>query len=139
MSLDVNLIRKRWISYDDGKTNIEEEETVYDANITHNLGKMAREAGIYEACWRPYRLHPDYKETENYDEEMRFEQEHPMKAKDIILLLDRGIVAMKSRPEYYKGFDSENGWGLYVNFLPWLERYYEACKQYPDAKIEISR
>ena len=49
MSLDVYLIRKRWISYDEGKTNTEEEETVYDANITHNLGKMAGEAGIYEA------------------------------------------------------------------------------------------
>jgi hypothetical protein len=28
---------------------------VYNANITHNLGKMA-EAGLYEALWRPYRL-----------------------------------------------------------------------------------
>ena len=25
----------------------------YSSNITHNLGAMAREAGIYEACWRP--------------------------------------------------------------------------------------
>ena len=29
------------------------EETVYDANITHNLGKIAKEAGIYQALWRP--------------------------------------------------------------------------------------
>ena len=35
------------------KTLTEEDETVYDANITHNLGKMAGEAGIYEALWRP--------------------------------------------------------------------------------------
>jgi hypothetical protein len=26
---------------------------VYSANITHNLGKMADEAGVYEALWRP--------------------------------------------------------------------------------------
>lgn len=47
MSLDVYLNRKKWISYDAGKTFTEENETIYDANITHNLGKMAGEAGIY--------------------------------------------------------------------------------------------
>jgi len=26
---------------------------VFEGNITHNLGAMAREAGIYEALWRP--------------------------------------------------------------------------------------
>ena len=30
-----------------------ESEEVYSANITHNLGGMADEAGIYEALWRP--------------------------------------------------------------------------------------
>jgi hypothetical protein len=30
-----------------------ETECVFDANITHNLNKMADAAGIYEACWRP--------------------------------------------------------------------------------------
>jgi hypothetical protein len=29
---------------------------VYNANITHNLGKMAEKAGLYETLWRPYRL-----------------------------------------------------------------------------------
>ena len=48
MSLDVYLTRKKWISYDAGKTLTEENETIYDANITHNLGKMAEEAGIYK-------------------------------------------------------------------------------------------
>ena len=28
-------------------------DEVYSANITHNLGGMAREGGIYQACWRP--------------------------------------------------------------------------------------
>jgi len=27
--------------------------TVYDANITHNLGEMADEAGVYKHLWRP--------------------------------------------------------------------------------------
>ncbi len=28
-------------------------EEVYISNVTHNLNKMAGEAGIYEALWRP--------------------------------------------------------------------------------------
>ena len=30
-----------------------EPEGAYSANITHNLGKMAEEAGIYKHLWRP--------------------------------------------------------------------------------------
>lgn len=30
-----------------------EESEVYSANITHNLGRMAEEAGIYRVLWRP--------------------------------------------------------------------------------------
>ena len=40
MSLDVTL------------TNADGAE-VYSANITHNLNRMAMEAGIYECLWRP--------------------------------------------------------------------------------------
>ena len=46
---------------------------------------------------------------------------------------------MKARPEHYKKFDSEYGWGLYIHFLPWVEKYLEACKNYPDAEISVSR
>lgn len=53
MSLDVYLTRKKLVSYDNGKSFIEETEDVYWANITRNLNKMASEAGIYEALWRP--------------------------------------------------------------------------------------
>lgn len=28
-------------------------ETLYSRNITHNLGRMAQAAGIYECLWRP--------------------------------------------------------------------------------------
>ena len=51
MSLNVYLNRKRWVSYDEGKTNEIDYEQMYEANITHNLGKMAVEAGIYKALW----------------------------------------------------------------------------------------
>ena len=120
MSLDVYLTRKKWISYDSGKTLTEEEETVYDANITHNLGKMAGEAGIYEALWRP-------------------EEIDKRNASEIIELLEKGLADLKARPEYFETFNSPNGWGTYVNFVPFVEKYLNACKNYPDATVEVWR
>jgi hypothetical protein len=120
MSLDVSLTRKYHVSYDNGATLEEKEELVFDANITHNLGKMASEAGIYKACWRP-------------------EEIEATQAKDIINALEKGYENMKLNPEYYKQFDSPNGWGIYEHFLPWVEKYLKACKEYPDAYIEVDR
>ena len=97
-----------------------ETECVFDANITHNLNKMADAAGIYEACWRP-------------------EEIGAIKASDIIPILEKGFEDMKARPEHFKKFDSENGWGTYKDFLPWVESYLKACREYPDAIIEVSR
>lgn len=139
MSLDVSLIRKFHVSYDNGKTLEEKEEELFDANITHNLVEMADKAGIYEACWRPYRLNANYKKTDNYNKEMEFEDSVETKAKDILPLLEKGYADLKARPEYFKQFDSPNGWGLYDHFLPWVKNYMDACKKYPDAYIYVSR
>ena len=117
-----------------------ETDFLFEANITHNLGEMADKAGIYEACWRPYYLHPDFpKEFDSYEEEYEFEEAHTMLAKDIIQKLEKGYEDMKARPDYFKQFDSKNGWGLYIHFLPWVEKYLNACKSYPDAEISVSR
>ena len=120
MSLDVYLTRKKWISYDAGKTLTEEEETVYDANITHNLGEMADKAGIYYALWRP-------------------EEIGKTKASEIVELLEKGLTDLKSRPEYFEQFNSPNGWGMYEHFVPFVEKYLEACKEYPETDIYVSR
>jgi len=93
---------------------------VFAANITHNLGYMADKAGIYKHCWRP--------------EEIGIQR-----AGDLIEPLSEAINDMENRPEYYKKFDSPNGWGLYDNFLPWLEDYLTACKENPGATIEVDR
>jgi hypothetical protein len=97
-----------------------ERETLYDSNITHNLNKMADEAGIYEALWRP--------------EEIGAE-----KAKDIIGKLGLGLDLMKKDPEHFKIFDASNGWGKYEDFVPWVEKYLNACIENPEATIEVSR
>jgi hypothetical protein len=120
MSLNVYLTRKKWVSYDEGKTHTEEKEEVYSANITHNLGKMAGEAGIYEALWRP-------------------EEIGKIKASEIIELLEKGLADLKARPEHFETFNSPNGWGMYEHFVPFVEKYLEACKEYPDAIIKASR
>jgi len=144
MSLDVTLLGEEnaveCICSECGhKHSKTEREMLFDANITHNLTDMAEEAGIYEACWRPYRLHPDYKEMDDYDEEYDFEIHHPMQAKDIIHLLEKGLADLKARPKYFKKFDASNGWGTYEHFVPWVSKYLEACKENPNAIIETSR
>ena len=120
MSLDVYLLKKFHVTYDNGKTLEEKEEIIYDANITHNLGKMAEEAGIYKALWRP-------------------EEIGKTKASDIVELLEKGLADLKSRPKHFEKFNSENGWGMYKNFVPFVEKYLNACKENPNTIIEVSR
>jgi hypothetical protein len=140
MSLGVNLERKKWVSYDEGKTHTVENEEVYWANITHNLGEMAGKAGIYEALWRPYLLRDDYKEFELYgDNEYEFENKCVIKASDIIDVLEKGLADLKKRPKYFEKFNSDNGWGMYHNFVPFVDRYLNACKEYPECVVKVSR
>jgi len=93
---------------------------VYWANITHNLNTMAAAAGIYQACWRPEEINAKY-------------------AEDIIHLLEKGLIDLKARPEFFKQYDSQNGWGLYKDFVPWVEKYLQVCKEHPKATINVDR
>jgi hypothetical protein len=140
MSLDIYLMRQKWISYDAGETLTEDSETIYQANITHNLGKMAGEAGIYEALWRPYQLREDFKEWEKYAaDEYEFEGKCVIKAIDIIPILEKGLADLKARPEHFETFNSPNGWGMYEHFVPFVEKYLEACKEYPQSIVNVCR
>ncbi len=120
MSLDVYLTHKKSVSYDEGKTYTEDDEQVYWANITHNLNKMAGKAGIYEALWRP-------------------EEIGKTKASELVGLLEKGLADLKARPEYFEKFNSPNGWGMYEDFVPFVEKYLEACREYPDTIVGVSR
>lgn len=64
----------------------------YSRNITHNLGAMAKEAGIYEACWRP-------------------EEIGITKAAQLIEPLRAGITLMKSDRPRFERHNASNGWG----------------------------
>ena len=98
----------------------DEEKLLYDCNITHNLNRMAEACGIYKALWRP-------------------EEIGITKAGQLIDIIEEGLRKLKDDPEYYESLNSPNGWGTYKHFVPFVERYLEACKQYPDAIIEVSR
>jgi hypothetical protein len=95
-------------------------ESVYSANITHNLGKMASEAGIYQALWRP-------------------EEEGYYQASDLIEPLTKGLALLTANPEKFKAFNSPNGWGIYEHFVPFVAKYLEACVANPTANIEVNR
>jgi hypothetical protein len=106
MSLDITLI--------------ENCEVVLDINITHNLNKMAQEAGIYHLVWRPEEIGITH-------------------ASQIEVPLTEGILKMIKNPTHFRTFDSPNGWGKYDHFLPFLAEYLESCIKHPNASIVISR
>lgn len=125
MSLDIS------INYKDTKTvscpNCHKEHAVFTGeheshwqNITHNLGRMAGEAGVYECLWRA----PE----NNYN-----------KAGQLIQPLTNAIADMEARPEHFKSFNATNGWGTYKDFLPWLKTLLQACEENPNGTIETSR
>lgn len=116
MSLDVNLEMK----LDTGNPKEPHTIELYWANITHNLNRMAKEAGIYDCLWRP--------------EENGF-----AKAEQLIEPLRKGLQTMKDDPERFKAFDAPNGWGLYEHFVPWIEKYLEACEKHPKANVRVGR
>jgi hypothetical protein len=107
MSLDVML------------TEVKECE-IFSQNITHNLGAMAEEAGIYKHLWIP-------------------EEIGITTAIDLIQPLKEGVALMKKEPERFKKFNASNGWGMYEDFVPWIERYIEACELNPGSKVSVSR
>lgn len=139
MGVSVELLEIKKINCDCGRVHEISRDTIFDASTTHNLNKMADEAGIYEAIWRPYQLREEYNDSWDHKEEDEFAEEIVTKAYELIPFLEKGYEDMKARPEHYKKFNAENGWGLYNNFLPWVRRYLDACKGNPDAIVEVSR
>jgi hypothetical protein len=96
------------------------DTNVYSRNVTHNLGKMAEAAGIYNHLWRP-------------------EEIGVSKAVDLIEPLTEGLAKLKLDPKHFAQFNSPNGWGLYEHFVPFVEDYLKACKRFPTATVSVSR
>jgi len=118
MSLDITLSRVYHVSYDGCKTFIEKNEVVFDANITNNLVAMALEAGIHEAIWLPHDIGAN-------------------NAEDLITILEKGYKSLLNNPNYFSKYNSTNGWGVYDDFLPFVKKYLDACKDYPNSVISV--
>ena len=101
-------------------TDCEETNEVYSANITHNLNKMADEAGLYDCLWRP-------------------ESVGITKAAQLITPLQKGLDKLCSHRSYFEQFNPANGWGNYDGFVRFVQQYLIACEQHPDADVEVSR
>lgn len=95
-------------------------EMVYSANITHNLNKMAGDAGMYDHLWRPDEI-------------------GITKAAELVEPLRAGLALLKSDPSRFKKFNPENGWGTYEGLVAFVEKYLAACEKYPAAVVSVSR
>jgi len=121
MSLWVSIYRDESYKNESGNgDDYDRNNELFSANITHNLNQMAEESGIYSAVWRP-------------------EEIGIVKASELIPLLRDGIAKMKADPAKYEKLSAKNGWGTYEQFIPWLERYLEACETYPDGYVNVGR
>lgn len=94
--------------------------SVYDANITHNLNTMAEEAGLYGCIWRP-------------------EESGITKAEQLIEPLEKGLALLRSEPERFRRLNPKNGWGSYEGLVKFVEDYLAACRENPQADVEVSR
>jgi len=94
---------------------------LYWRNITHNLAAMADCAGLYKPMWHP---------SEN----------GIFKAKDLIPFLEKGLKNLKNLDEeVIESKTPNNGWGTYENLVEFTQLYLDACKEFPDAYIHVSR
>lgn len=125
MGLDVKLLRKPLpagiadMSWEDN-ARFFDENTLYESGITHNLGKMAKEAGVYQHLWRP--------------EELGISQ-----AISLVGALGRALGDLHARQDYYRQFNPENGWGAFEDLVRFISTYLQAAIDHPDAYVYVSR
>ena len=115
MSLDVYLRMK----VDTGSKE-PHEVTLYDDSITHDFGKMAAEAGVYDALWRP-------------------EEIGITTAGELIQPLAEGLEGLRSYPAHYQKFNPANCRNGYRYLVAFVTDYLAACKEHPKASVLACR
>ena len=119
----IEISRAEWDKRNPGVEPVSaltESDFVYKANITHNLSKMAKAAGIYEHLWRP-------------------EEIGMTKAAYLIVPLAEGLTLLKGDPVYFRTFNPSNGWGDYDGLVAFVANYLKACIDNYDAFVSVSR
>lgn len=102
--------------------NCEETHTVYECNITHNVGAIADAVGIYRHIWRP--------------EEIGIKT-----AGELIGALTGALESMcdPRNAERLNALNPANGWGSLDGFVRFISKYLRACHENPAAEIWTSR
>jgi len=95
-------------------------ERLFEANITHNLNKMADAACLYYVLWRPDEI-------------------GVKTARDLVQSLEIGLELLRTEPARFKMLSPSNGWGSYEGLVNFVAAYLEACKAHPDATVKVSR
>lgn len=90
---------------------------VFDSNITHNLGRMAREAGLYDALW----------------------DSHGALAATLIDDLKWGLMDLVGNADKYRALAPANGWGSYEGLVQFTQEFYNACVANPDATVGVCK
>lgn len=96
------------------------KQAIYQRNITHNLGKIAERAGIYQALWRPEELG-----ITNADQ--------------LVPILTRGLEYLYTNTEELRALEPSNGWGTVEDLISFVSYYLSAAESNPNATIEVSR
>ncbi len=95
----------------------EDRETLFETNMTHNLGPMFDAAGVYRILWHGAGL----------------------MAGDVLPQLESALADMKANPDKYRLYDAPNGWGTYKHAVPWLASIIEARREHPTAVVDCWR
>ena len=94
----------------------------FSRNTRHNHGSMAKQLGVYYPLWRP--------------ELCGFSQ-----ASELLPFLEVAVDLLKHEEVWkqLRACEPENGWGSTEDFETFLHDILNACAQYPDAKLSVSR
>jgi hypothetical protein len=122
-------------------------ESVWSRNITHNLTKIASEAGIYEAMWRPYQVvdpaaamvGKDADEAGQHETARRIEDQITVRARDLEATLSAGLARLQDNPAHYAQWEPANKWGSVRGLIEFVTAYLNAIREYPDAIVSVSR
>lgn len=122
---NVEISREEWDRLNPGREPVTfsgEEETrqLFSANITHNLGGMADEAGIYQCLWRP-------------------DENGIRLASEITNFLEAGLARLRAAPDRFKRLNPENGWGDYDGLVRFADSVLTACREHPTATVRVWR
>ena len=101
----------------------ENDEILFTADITHNLRSMADAANLRDVLWRP---HECCNETTVF-------------AKNIVSNLRDGVISLATIKTTFGEFEPPFQEGTWVDLLLFCSAYLQACKDFPNATVQVSR